>query len=73
VTEPTIENNRIKIDTDTGTGSAITLSSDVDDGWVSGNVASDGKDAPGSNPFKDAGSTNGWGINHTGKDATLPA
>lgn len=73
VTSPRIENNRIKTDTDTGTGSAITLAAGVDDGWINGNVACDGKDAPGNNPFVDGGTTNGWGINWTGKDATLPA
>ncbi len=73
VTEPTIEYNQIKTDTDTGTGSAITLGASVDDGWINGNVANDGKDAPGNNPFVDGGSTNGWGINYTGKDVTLPA
>ena len=71
VTSPQIEDNRIKIDTDTGTGSAITLGSGVDDGWINGNIASDGKDAPGQNPFKDAASTNGWGINYKGSTALL--
>lgn len=73
VVNPQIENNRIKTDTDTGTGSAITLSANVDDGWISGNVASDGKDAPANNPFVDGGSTNGWGMNWQGIVAVLPA
>jgi hypothetical protein len=72
VTEPTIVGNHIKTDTDTGTGSAITLSANVDDGWISDNVACDGKDAPANNPFVDGASTNGWGTNYTGKDVTLP-
>jgi hypothetical protein len=72
VTEPWIEGNQIKTDTDTGTGSAITLGASVDDGWISGNIANDGKNAPGNNPFVDGASTNGWGINYTGKDITLP-
>jgi hypothetical protein len=72
VTEPTIVGNHIKTDTDTGTGSAITLSANVDDGWISDNVANDGKDAPANNPFVDGASTNGWGKNYTGKDVTLP-
>ena len=73
VTEPRIEGNRIKTDTDTGNGSAITLSGTVDDGWIAGNWASDGKDAPNSNPFVDAGSTNGWSENYSGIVALLPA
>jgi len=72
VVNPRIENNHIKFDTDTGTGSAITLGASVDDGWISGNVASDGKDAPAQNPFVDAGSTNGWGENYKGHALTLP-
>lgn len=73
VVNPQIENNRIKTDTDTGTGSAITLSANVDDGWIAGNMASDGKDAPAQNPFVDGGSTNGWGMNWQGIVAVLPA
>lgn len=72
VTEPTIMDNRIKFDTDTGTGSAITLGASVDDGWISGNWASDGKDAPSNNPFVDGGSTNGWSENYQGIVAVLP-
>ncbi len=68
-----IENNRIKTDTDTGTGSAITLSANVDDSWIAGNWASDGKDAPAQNPFVDAGSTNGWSVNYQGIVMVLPA
>jgi len=73
VSEPQIEFNRIKTDTDTGTGSAITLGASVDDGWIHGNVASDGKDSASNNPFVDGGSTNGWGVNYDGEAATLPA
>lgn len=73
VTSPRIENNRIKTDTDTGTGSAIKLGANVDDGWIAGNWASDGKDAPAQNPFVDAGSTNGWSENYSGIVAVLPA
>jgi|GEM_PF-1775286 len=72
VTNPQIENNRIKFDTDTGTGSAITLGASVDDGWIAGNWANDGQDAPGNNPFVDAGSTNGWAENYSGIVAVLP-
>ncbi len=72
VTEPTIMDNRIKFDTDTGTGSAITLGASVDDGWISGNWANDGKDAPTNNPFVDSGSTNGWSENYQGIVAVLP-
>jgi hypothetical protein len=72
VTEPQIENNRIKTDTDTGTGSAITLSANVDDGWIAGNWAGDGKDAPANNPFVDGASTNGWSENYSGIVAVLP-
>jgi len=68
-----IEGNRIKTDTDTGTGSAITLSANVDDSWIAGNWASDGKDAPAQNPFVDGGSTNGWAENYSGIVAVLPA
>ena len=70
---PVIEGNRVKLRTDTGTGGAITLGATTANGWVNGNVANDSKDAPANNPFVDGGSTNGWGINYTGKDATLPA
>lgn len=72
VTNPRIENNKIKFDTDTSTGSAITLSANVDDGWIANNYASDGKDAPANNPFVDAGSTNGWSGNYSGIVLTLP-
>lgn len=73
VANPQIENNRIKTDTDTGTGSGITLGASVDDGWIAGNLASDGKDAPAQNPFVDAGDTNGWSQNYSGIVAVLPA
>jgi hypothetical protein len=73
VTNPRIENNRIKTDTDTGTGSAITLGAGVDDGWIAGNLACDGKDAPAQNPYVDGGSTNGWSQNYSGIVAVLPA
>lgn len=72
VTNPRIENNRIKTDTDTGTGGAITLGAGVDDGWINGNVAANTKAAPANNPFVDAASTNGWGINYVGVVATVP-
>jgi hypothetical protein len=72
VTNPRVENNRIKTDTDAGTGSAITLGASVDDGWIAGNWASDGKDAPANNPFVDGGSTNGWAENYSGILAVLP-
>jgi nitrous oxidase accessory protein NosD len=73
VTSPQIEGNRIKTDTDTGTGSAITLGAGVDDGWIAGNWASDGPDAPGQNPFVDGAATNGWSQNFSGIVAVLPA
>ena len=73
VVEPTIIGNHIKHDTDTGTGGAITLGASVDDGWICGNFACDGKDAPAQNPFVDGGSTNGWSQNYSGIVAVLPA
>ena len=73
VTGPTIQDNHVKTDTDTGTGSAITLSANVSEGWLAGNQASDGKDAPANNPFVDGAATNGWGMNWSGIVAVLPA
>lgn len=73
VTDPTIEDNRIKTDTDTGTGSAISLGSGVDDGWINGNVAGSGLDSDTYNQFKDEGSTNGWGTNWNQETSVLPA
>ena len=73
VTEPTIIDNQIKVDTDTGTGSAITLGASVDDGWVCDNAACDVKTDMSNNPFLDSGSTNGWARNYNGASITQPA
>ncbi|KKN29235.1 hypothetical protein LCGC14_0846220 [marine sediment metagenome] len=73
VTEPRIQGNRIKTDTDSGTGSAITLAAGVDDGWISDNLACDGKDDASQNPFLDGASTNGWAGNYNGASITQPA
>lgn len=73
VTQPRIEGNRIKVYADAGTGSAITLGAGVDSGWICDNHANEGKDAPTANPFVDAASTNGWGVNYSGITATYPA
>ena len=73
ITEPTIIGNHIKHDTDSGTGGAITLGASVDDGWICGNFACDGKDDSSQNPFLDGASTNGWAGNYNGATITQPA